>query len=62
MTASRKKLIARSVLLVGIAALVVAGMTFYPSLRERYWLSRLHADSEEEREEAVKRLGEVGSV
>ncbi len=62
MTASRKKLVTSSVLLLGIGALVVAGMTFYSSLRERYWLSRLHADSEEEREEAVKRLGEVGSV
>ncbi len=35
MTPSRKKLITSSVLLLGVGVVVVAGITLYPSLRER---------------------------
>ena len=38
MTPSRKKLITSSVLLLGVGVVVVAGITLYPSLRERYWI------------------------
>ncbi len=62
MTPSRKKLITSSVLLLGVGDVVVAGITLYPSLRERYWIWRLEADTEEERQEAAERLGELGSV
>ncbi len=62
MTPSRKKLITSSVLLLGVGVVVVAGITLYPSLRERYWIWRLEAETEEERQEAAERLGELGSV
>ncbi len=63
MTLSRKKLITSSVLLLGIGVVVVAGIMFYPLLRERYWIWKLESgETEEEREEAAERLGELGSV
>ena len=62
MTASRKKLVTSSVLLLGIGALVVAGMSLYPSLRERYWLWKLDTGSKEEQLEATARLAELSSL
>ncbi len=63
MTPSRKKLITSSVLLLGVAVVVVAGIMLYPLLRERYWIWKLESgETEEEREEAAERLGELGSV
>jgi len=61
MTPSRKKLITSSVLLLGVGVVVVAGITLYPSLRERYWIWRLESETEEQRLEAAERLGELGS-
>ncbi len=49
MTPSRKKLITGSVLLLGVGVVVVAGITLYPSLRERYWMWKLESEVEEER-------------
>ena len=60
MTPSRKKLITSSVLLLGVGVVVGAGITLYPSLRERYWIWRLESETEEQRLEAAERLGEVG--
>ena len=63
MTASRKKLITGSVLLVGIGVLVVAGITLQRPLQERYWLWKLETGAtEEERLTAAERLEELGSV
>ena len=61
MTPSRKKLITSSVLLLGVAVVVVAGITLYPSLRERYWIWKLESGTKPEWLEAVERLQEVGS-
>ena len=46
----------------GLGILIVAGITLYPSLRERYWIWKLESGTWTEREEAVERLGELGSV
>ena len=60
MTPSRKKLITTSVLLLGVGVVVVAGITLYPSLRERYWIWKLESGTEQL--EAAERLGKIGSV
>ena len=61
MTPSRKKLITSSVLLLGVGVVVVAGITLYPSLRERYWIWKLESGTKSEWLEAVERLQEIGS-
>ncbi len=62
MTPSREKLVTSSVLLLGVGVVVVAGITLYPSLRERYWIWKLESGTEEESTEAATALGELDSV
>ena len=62
MTASRKKLITGSVLLVGIAVLVVAAITLQRPLQERYWIWRLESGTDEQRLKAADKLAGLRSV
>ncbi len=62
MTSCRKKLIARSVLLVGIGVLVVAAITLQRPLRERYWIWKLESGTDDERLQASLRVVRLRSV
>ncbi len=62
MTSSRKKLIARSVLLLGIGVIVVAAITLQRPLQERYWIWRLESGTDEERFQAADKLAGLRSV
>ncbi len=60
---THKKLITGSVLLLGVGVVVVAGITLYPSLRERYWIWKLDNGKDgQERLEAAEKLGDIGST
>ena len=62
MTSCRKKLIARSVLLVGIGVLVLAAITLQRPLRERYWIWKLESGTDDERLQASLRVVRLRSV
>ncbi len=62
MTASRKKFITGSVLLVGIGVLVVAGITLQRPLQEQYWIWRLESGTDEQRLKAADKLAGLRSV